>query len=137
MLEQQLFASNCDHLPTSDEIKWAVRKLKNRMPGDSGLTPQVWKALTTCNETFELLETVILEFWTSEITPTEWERGLLTILAKKGDLSLPESYRGIMLLGAAYKIVCIILHERLLPIEEGLDHESQCGFPPGVMEFFH
>ena len=64
--------------------------------------------------------------------PSEWEKGLLVILAKKGDLSLPENYlSGIMLLEAGYKIVSIILHSRLLPIEEGLDHETQCGFRPG------
>ena len=58
--------------------------------------------------------------------------GLLTILQKKGDLSLPGNYRGIMLLETAYKIVAIILHERLLPVEEGLqNHENQCGFRSG------
>ena len=36
-----------------------------------------------------------------------------------------------MFLEAAYKIIAILLHARLLPIEEGLDHESQCGFRPG------
>lgn len=50
---------------------------------------------------------------------------------KKGDFSLPENYRGIMLLEAAYKIASIILNERILPIEEELDHETQCGFRPG------
>ena len=71
-----------------------------------------------------------MEFWLSELPPTEWETGMLRIIAKKGDLSLPGNYRGIMLLEAAYKIVCIILHGRLLPIEEGIDHETQCGFRP-------
>ena len=36
-----------------------------------------------------------------------------------------------MLLEIAYKIIAIILHSRLLPIEENLDHEPQCGFCPG------
>ena len=36
-----------------------------------------------------------------------------------------------MLLENAYKIIAIILHRRLLPIEESLDHESQSGFRPG------
>ena len=63
--------------------------------------------------------------------PTECENGLLRILSEKGDLSLPGNYGGIMLL-AAYKIVCIILHERVLPIQksESLGHEVQCGFLP-------
>ena len=35
-----------------------------------------------------------------------------------------------MLLETAYNIIAIILHSRLLPIEESLDHEPQCGFRP-------
>ena len=131
LLQQHPTATGRDHVPTDDEILSAVRKLKDKAPGDSGLTPQVWKALVSDSGTFALLKEVTVEFWNSEITPSEWERGLLTILAKKGDLSLPENYRGIMLLEAAYKIISIVIHERLLPIEEGLDHESQCGFRPG------
>ena len=36
-----------------------------------------------------------------------------------------------MLLEVAYKIIAILLLARLQPIEESLDHESQCGFRPG------
>ena len=36
-----------------------------------------------------------------------------------------------MVLETAYKIIAIILHSRLLPIEESLDYEPQCGFRPG------
>ena len=36
-----------------------------------------------------------------------------------------------MLLEAAYKIVSILLLNRLRPIAESLDHEQQCGFRPG------
>ena len=130
LLEQHPVAVGLDHTPTDDEIVCAVCKLKNKAPGDSGLTPQVWKALVTDELTFSILREVIIEFWNSEVTPSEWECGLLVILAKKGDLSLPGNYRGIMLLEAAYKIIAIILHARLLPIEESIDHESQCGFRP-------
>ncbi|XP_066936166.1 uncharacterized protein [Clytia hemisphaerica] len=35
-----------------------------------------------------------------------------------------------MLLEITYKIIANILHARLLPIEEQLDHEQQCGFRP-------
>ena len=47
---------------------------------------------------------------------------------KKGDLSLSDNYRGIMLLEAAYKIAAILLLNRLQPIAESLDQEQQCGF---------
>ena len=50
-----------------------------------------------------------------------------TDLPNKGDLLLPKNYRGIMLLEIAYKIIATILYARLLPIEESLNQESQCG----------
>ena len=74
---------------------------------------------------------MILDFWENEKPPLEWEKGLLKVLPKKGDLSMPGNYRGIMLLETCYKIVSIILHDRLRPITETLDHEAQCGFRPG------
>ena len=131
LIEQHPNVANCDHAPTAEEIKTALRKLKNKAPGESGLTPQAWKILASSDEAFNLLHEVIQEFWETELAPEEWETGLLRILAKKGDLSIPGNYRGIMLLEAAYKIVRIILHGRLLPIQESLDHEAQCGFRPG------
>jgi len=36
-----------------------------------------------------------------------------------------------MLLEAAYKVIAILIHERLQPVASTLDHESQCGFRPG------
>ena len=129
LLEQRPVVQDCDHIPTDDEISDAIKRLKNA-PGDSGICPQIWKALAKKEETFDILRRIITHFWESELTPSEWETGLLKILPKKGDLSLPENYRGIMLLETAYKIVSIIMKSRLLPIEESIDLESQCGFRP-------
>ena len=118
-------------LPDDTEIADACRSLKNKAPGDSGLKPELWKALLTDSRTFHLLKSLVLDFWTSEVPPKQWMMGLLRILPKKGDLSLPGNYRGIMLLETAYKIVSILLLNRLRPIAESLDHEQQCGFRPG------
>ena len=74
---------------------------------------------------------MILDFWRSEKPPQQWLTGLLKVLPKKGDLSIPGNYRGIMLLEAAYKIITILLLNRLRPIAESLDHEQQCGFRTG------
>ena len=131
-IPQRPIVEGCDHPPTDEEIRAAVRKLKENAPGESGIPAKVWKILAEVSDTYEILKSIVINFWTTEITPEEWELGLLTILAKKGDLSLPGNYRGIMLLETAYKIIAIILHERLLPIEESLEnHESQCGFRSG------
>ena len=36
-----------------------------------------------------------------------------------------------MLFESAYKVIAIILHERLQSIVSNIEHESQCGFRPG------
>ena len=131
LLKQHDVAEDCAHVPTDNEIKTAVRKLRDTGPGDSGLCAQAWKCLLNSEETFAILKYVIEQFWETGVVPNEWEVGLLKILPKKGDLSQPGNHRGIMLLEVAYKIIAIILLARLQPIAEGLDHESQCGFRPG------
>ena len=130
-LMQQREEVGCGDTPTVTEIDKAIRNLKNTKPGISGLSSQLFKALLAEEESATLLRRIVIDFWETELPPDEWEKGQLVILPKKGDLSLPGNHRGIMLLEVAYKIIAIILHGRLLPIEENLDHESQCGFRPG------
>ena len=113
-----------DHLPTGKEIIDATHKLKNKTPGESGIMVQVWKSLLDCRQTFFMLKSIIIKFWVTEIVPDEWNIGRLIVLSKKGDLLLPKNCRQIMLLKIAYKIIAIILHARLLPTEESLDHKS-------------
>lgn len=131
LLDQHPVRKGIDHLPTDEEIKKAVSRLKNNAPGESGLTSQMFKSIVEDIETFTLLRNVVTELWNTETPPSEWDIGLLKILPKKGDLSKPGNYRGIMLLEVSYKIIAIIIHERLQPIVSSIDHESQCGFRPG------
>ena len=130
LIPQRPVVSGLDHPPDDEELITSISLLKDNAPGDSGIPAKVWKTLSEYEETFDVLKFIILDFWETELTPSEWETGLLTILAKKGDLSLPGNYRGIMLLETAYKIVAVILNKRLQIIEEGLAelHENQCGF---------
>jgi len=89
LLRNEPIVYGLDHLPTNNEILKATRGMKNKAPGESGLTPQMFKASLTDNQTFELHKTVILDFWESELAPEQWETGMLKILPKKGDLSRP------------------------------------------------
>ena len=93
---------------------------------------QLFKALISTSAGFDLVRSMVLRFWETGEVPAEWETGLLAILPKKGDLSDPGNYRGIMMLEVAYKIVANLLHARLEPIMETLDHEAQCGFRRGA-----
>ena len=86
-------------------MRAATHKPKNNAPGESGIMLQVLKCLLYHQETFLLLKTVILQFWDSETVPEESSIGHLIILPKRGDLSLPKDYRGIIFLEIAYKII--------------------------------
>ena len=130
-LPQSPVAVGLDHDPTNDEIRRALARLHDTAPGDSGLPAPLWKALGETAESFSLLVQIVVAFWRSEEMPKEWETGLLAILPKKGDLSQASNYRGIMMLEVCYKIVALLLIERLKPIKEALDHEAQCGFRSG------
>ena len=70
------------------------------------------------------------QFWLTKTPLAEWEIGLLSIIPKKGDLSNPRNYRGIMMLEVAYKIIANILLTKLKLIKESvqLDHECQNDF---------
>ena len=127
-LEQRPVVPGLDHRPTDDEIRHALARLRNTAPGESGLAAPLWKALGETPESFALLRDLVLAVWDSEEVPTEWETGLLAVLPKKGDRSLPGNYRGIMMLEVAYKLQATIIIARLRPIRESLDHESQNGF---------
>ena len=78
-----------------------------------------------------MLNSIIIKFWVTKIVPNQWNIGRVFVLPKKGDLSLPKNYKGIMLLQIAYQIITIFVHARVLPNQERLDHESQCGFRSG------
>ena len=117
-----------DHDPTDEEIRRALRRLHDTAPGASGLAAPLWKALGSTPEGYSLIRMMALHFWETEEVPVEWEVGILSILAKKGNLSLAGNYRGIMMLECAYKIVANLILERLHPVKESLDIEPQSGF---------
>ena len=131
MLDQLTPAEGLDHPPTDKEIYDAIKTLRNTGPGESGICAQVYKCLSGSEESFRRLKQMVLHFWETGLVPSEWEIGILKILPKKGDLSNPGNHRGIMMLEVAYKIGANILKSRLVPIQESLDHEAQCGFRPG------
>lgn len=119
-------------MPGAGEIEAAVKKLHNTAPGKSGLPAAAWKAMLQTEETRELVFEIVRDIWENEKQPDEFAVGVLAILPKKGDLSEPGNYRGIMMLEVAYKIVAIITADRCYWLSENqVDHENQVGFRPG------
>ena len=115
---------------TKEEIKSAIRKMKNRKaPGSDEITAEVMKA---GGETMiELLKKIFNKILTSEKTPADFSKMIVTPIHKKGDKLLRENYRAIALLSIPGKVFLKILLERMKEKVDRKIKESQYGFRPG------
>ena len=111
---QQLPVVPDDAVPLDDEIHLSIGKLHATTPGVSGLNAKPCKALAVTGDGFALIRRGIRHFWETENLPDDWEVGLLSIMPKKGDLSKPGNYHGIMMLEVFCKIDGIIIIDRLI-----------------------
>ena len=65
------------------------------------------------NITAELLKSPLIQrIWQEEIYSNDWKNGHITVLPKKGDLTLCTNHRGIMLLSIPGKVLSRIILER-------------------------
>ena len=111
--------------PTKLEMLEAIGKLHDSAPGASGLRASAWKALAGYGSSSDAIFGFISFFWNSgQLTYEFWAVGLLSILPKKSDLSLPGNYWGITMIEVAYKVVAQILLARLKVklIKESKEH---------------
>jgi hypothetical protein len=76
----------------------------------------------------EAIYKIILAIWEDEVLPTDWTRGILCPILKKGDPTNCSNYRGISLLNISFSN---ILFGRLSPLVESIVGEYQCGFRRG------
>ena len=99
---------NCDP-PTKKEIYLAIKQLKNGK--SAGLHSISAEALKTDTEPSVELLYPFKKIWEEEQVPSEWTKGYLIKLPKKGDLS--SRYRGITLLSIPDKVFSRVLLTRM------------------------
>jgi len=68
------------------------------------------------------------EIYVSGTTPAEWNSVIVTPVYKKGDMKVPDNYRGINFLNSCYKIYTKILNEKLKKYSETCLDDTQTGF---------
>ena len=116
--------------PSMEEIKKAVKALKNgKAPGVDQVTAEMMKADLECTST-ELMG-IFNIIWEQEKVPTQWTKGLICKIPKKGNLQDCGNWRGVTLLPLASKVLSKILINR---IQEGVDsslRKEQAGFRRG------
>ena len=120
---------NTNH-PSKEEILTAIKELKNgKAPGIDGIPAEVLKA--DSGTMAEMLYPLFRDIWNGESFPKEWLEGVIVKIAKKGNLSECNNWRGINLLCAPSKIFNrVILNRIMSPLVQQLRKE-QAGFMPG------
>ena len=119
--------SDEDGPPSMLEIEEALKKLKNhKSPGIDEISNEQLKygapgLLPWLRDLFEVV-------WKEENIPSDWRKGIITIIPKKGDLTHCNNNRGITLRSTVSKLFQIILLSRLSTGLEKLLRENQCGF---------
>jgi hypothetical protein len=116
---------SCDPFSQA-EVDTTLKLMKaGKAPGLDGLPVELWRlpkvreSLTTfCNQTL------------SGNRPTEWGLSGIVPVPKKGNLTLPDNYRGISLTQVAAKIYNRLLLNRLRPVIDKLLRPNQNGFRP-------
>ena len=108
----------------------AMKKLKNGKSGwIDGITAEIMKAdMETSGKYLEKLFTAV---WNQEVVPSEWSKGLIVKIPKKGGRSVCDNYRGITLLSVPSKVFSRVL---ILRIQDGVEsqlREEQAGFRKG------
>lgn len=90
---------------------------------------ETWVSVDDCGMTFlNFFHELLTLVWEEGNTPQAWRNAVLVALAKKGDLTLCDNWRGISLLDIAGKVLARVMQDRLQVLGMDVLHESQCGF---------
>ena len=115
------------------ELKATLRKLKKqKAPGTDGIPVDFWQTLASSDDALAVLLDLCNRCWRESGVPREWAEFSVVPIFKKGNVALPENYRPISLLQAAYKIFSSMLLQHLLGA--GADkrlRQTQFGFRAG------
>lgn len=112
---------------TMEELQVSLKRLKtHKTPGPDNISSTIWKCplfhkqlLEFCNETYKGNK------------PAAFSKSYIIPLPKKGDLQLPQNYRGITLSPLASKIYNSMLLNRITPHIDPILRRNQNGFRQG------
>ncbi|CAH8612386.1 unnamed protein product [Schistosoma rodhaini] len=112
--------------PTIEEISMAIRQVKSgKAAGPDNIPAEALKANVTA--TAKILHILFSKIWDEEQVPTNWKKGLLIKIPKKGDLSKCDNYRGITLLSIPGKVNRVLLNRMKDSVDAQL-RDQQAGF---------
>ena len=112
---------------TKAEIRSAITSMKAvKVPGVDSLTVELLRLTLQQQSTY-----LFSEIWVSETVPTDWRRGLIVKIAKKGDLTKYGNWRGITLMSLAAKVMGKVMIRRISGGVDARLRKEQAGFRKG------
>ena len=113
-----------------DEILDARKSLKNgKCPGEDLIASEMVKVME--EDGLEALQQLFNDILENECVPSDWRRGIIVCVPKKGDLSQCSNWRGITLLSVPCKTLSQLILNRIRGFTETVLREQQAGFRQG------
>ena len=117
-------------VPTRRDIIQAVNLLKNgEAPDHNNLNAELFKADPELAAT--ILTPLFTKIWEQEEIPSDWSRGVIIKIPKKGSLSDCNNWRGITLLSVPSKIFYKVIIQRITRAVDDIRRNEQAGFRKG------
>ena len=114
---------------TFDEVNVAINKLKNdKSPGLNGIPPEAYKAMNIV--TRRRIHEYITDFFEGDADYEGWHNSQCVPVPKKGNLSDPNKWRGVMLMDVCSKIFSSVMNGRAFRLLELHGTRFQFGGTP-------
>ncbi|XP_058447657.1 uncharacterized protein LOC131428033 [Malaya genurostris] len=112
------------------EIQTAIQSMKsNKAPGVDRISAEMIKADPMTSA--QLLHNLFRNIWDTATFPVDWMQGILVKVPKKGDLTICDNWRGLMLLCAVLKVLYKVILSRIFEKIDATLRRQQAGFRAG------
>ncbi|XP_058816391.1 uncharacterized protein LOC131679674 [Topomyia yanbarensis] len=116
--------------PSLQEIETAIQSMKsNRAPGVDRISAEMLKADPVVSA--QPLHQLFYNIWDTATFPADWMQGVLVKVLKKGDLTVSDNWRGIMLLCIVLKVLCKVILNRIQEKIDATFRRQQAGVRAG------
>jgi hypothetical protein len=120
-----------DNPITFAEVNRAINKLKKgKSPGLNGIPPEALKAMD--NVSRRMIHRHVCDFFDGTIDHEGWHRSQCIPVPKRGDLSDPNKWRGIMLMAMCSKVFLLVMTRRAFTLLDKHGTRFQFGGTPEI-----
>jgi len=131
LLEQKSCMTSIDNPIRFAEVKRAINKLKKgKAPGLNGIPPEALKAMDNVSQ--RTVHRHVCDFFEGRVDHEGWHQSQCIPVPKRGDLSDPNKWRGIMLMDMCSKVFSSVMTTRAFSLLDKHGTRFQFGGTPKI-----